>query len=152
MMHDFALTEKYVVIFDLPITFDPAGAERGDIVPYVWNEKHPTRVGLLPRAGGEVRWFEVDPVYYSHTLNAYDEGSSVVVDMTTYPAPSMSPAAAPTGPTGRAPPRSSGGRSTWRTAAYAPGRSTTARRSSRVYARSWCPGGTGTPTRRPPPT
>jgi carotenoid cleavage dioxygenase len=29
----------------------------------------------------------VDPVYYSHTLNAYDEGSSVVVDMTTYPAP-----------------------------------------------------------------
>ncbi|WP_330302305.1 MULTISPECIES: carotenoid oxygenase family protein [unclassified Streptomyces] len=87
MMHDFALTEKYVVIFDLPITFDPAGAERGDIVPYVWNEKHPTRVGLLPRAGGEVRWFEVDPVYYSHTLNAYDEGSSVVVDMTTYPAP-----------------------------------------------------------------
>jgi carotenoid cleavage dioxygenase len=87
MMHDFALTEKYVVIFDLPITFDPAGAERGDPVPYVWNEKHPTRVGLLPRAGGEVRWFEVDPVFYSHTLNAYDEGSSVVVDMTTYPAP-----------------------------------------------------------------
>ncbi|MGW4142641.1 carotenoid oxygenase family protein [Streptomyces mirabilis] len=87
MMHDFALTEKYVVIFDLPITFDPAGAERGDLVPYVWNEKHPTRVGLLPRAGGEVRWFEVDPVFYSHTLNAYDEGSSVVVDMTTYPAP-----------------------------------------------------------------
>ncbi|MFF0139216.1 carotenoid oxygenase family protein [Streptomyces sp. NPDC005227] len=87
MMHDFALTERYVVIFDLPVTFDPAGAERGDLVPYVWNDRHPMRVGLLPRAGGPVRWFEADPVFYSHTLNAYDEGASVVVDMTTYPAP-----------------------------------------------------------------
>jgi carotenoid cleavage dioxygenase len=87
MMHDFALTEKYVVVFDLPITFDPAAAERGDLVPYIWNEKHPMRVGLLPRAGGRVSWFGVGPVYYSHTLNAYDEGSSVIVDMTTYPAP-----------------------------------------------------------------
>ncbi|MFJ6084753.1 carotenoid oxygenase family protein [Streptomyces sp. NPDC092369] len=87
MMHDFALTEKYVVIFDVPITFDMAAAERGDLVPYIWNDEHPMRVGLLPRKGGAVRWFEVDPVYYSHTLNAYDEGSSVVVDMTTYPAP-----------------------------------------------------------------
>ncbi|MEU6476806.1 carotenoid oxygenase family protein [Streptomyces sp. NPDC047017] len=87
MLHDFALTEKYVVIIDAPVTFDPAGAERGDPVPYVWNRKHPMRVGLLPRAGGRVRWTEVDPVFYSHTLNAYDEGSRVVVDLTTYPAP-----------------------------------------------------------------
>ncbi|MFB7599236.1 carotenoid oxygenase family protein [Streptomyces sp. NPDC056160] len=87
MLHDFALTEKYVVVIDAPVTFDPAGAERGDPVPYVWNSKHPMRVGLLPRAGGEIRWIETDPAYYSHTLNAYDEGSRVVVDLTTYPAP-----------------------------------------------------------------
>ncbi|MFB7500325.1 carotenoid oxygenase family protein [Streptomyces sp. NPDC056161] len=87
MMHDFALTGKHVVVFDIPITFDPAAAERGEPVPYVWNRDHPARVGVLPRTGGAARWFEVDPVYYSHTLNAYDEGSSVVVDMTTYPAP-----------------------------------------------------------------
>ncbi|GGJ30031.1 dioxygenase [Streptomyces brasiliensis] len=87
MMHDFALTAKHVVVFDIPITFDPAAAERGDPVPYVWNRQHPSRVGVMPRTGGAVRWFEVDPVFYSHTLNAYDEGSSVVVDVTTYPAP-----------------------------------------------------------------
>ncbi|MFJ9820926.1 carotenoid oxygenase family protein [Streptomyces sp. NPDC101151] len=87
MMHDFALTERYVVVFDLPITFDPAAAERGAPVPYVWNREHPTRVGVVPRAGGPVRWFGIDPVFYSHTLNAYDDGSSVVVDLTTYPAP-----------------------------------------------------------------
>ncbi|PBC65862.1 dioxygenase [Streptomyces sp. Tue6028] len=100
MMHDFALTEKYVVVFDLPITFDPAGAEHGDPVPYVWNTEHPMRVGLLPRAGGRVRWFEVDPVYFSHTVNAYDEGSTVVVDMTTYPAPFQVAGRASGGPYG----------------------------------------------------
>ncbi|MCI3934683.1 carotenoid oxygenase family protein [Streptomyces sp. AN091965] len=87
MMHDFALTRNHVVIVDVPITFDPAAAEAGALVPYVWNERHPPRVGVMPRAGGATRWFEVDPVYYSHTLNAYDQGDEVVVDFTSMPAP-----------------------------------------------------------------
>ncbi|MFF0739872.1 carotenoid oxygenase family protein [Streptomyces sp. NPDC004111] len=88
MVHDFGLTERHVVIFDVPVTFDPAAAGRGDLVPYVWNEKHPARVGVMKRGGGPVRWFEVPMTsWYSHTLNAYDEGSKVVVDLTTFPAP-----------------------------------------------------------------
>ncbi|MGW5462949.1 carotenoid oxygenase family protein [Streptomyces sp. NPDC003996] len=87
MMHDFALTERHVVLFDIPVTFDAAAAGRGVPVPYVWNRNHPTRVGVMRRTGGPVRWFGIDPVFYSHTLNAYDEGGSVVVDLTTYPAP-----------------------------------------------------------------
>ncbi|MFE9247386.1 carotenoid oxygenase family protein [Streptomyces sp. NPDC007088] len=87
MMHDFALTEKYVVLVDMPITFDGAAAGAGAPVPYVWNEAHPMRVGVLPRAGGTVRWFGVDPLFYSHTLNAYDQGGSVVVDFASMPAP-----------------------------------------------------------------
>ncbi|MFJ5262455.1 carotenoid oxygenase family protein [Streptomyces sp. NPDC088387] len=87
MMHDFALTEKYVVIVDVPITFDAAAAEAGAIVPYIWNDRHPTRLGVLPRAGGATRWFEIDPVYYSHTLNAYDQGDTIVVEYTGMPAP-----------------------------------------------------------------
>ncbi|MBD0743743.1 carotenoid oxygenase family protein [Streptomyces sp. CBMA152] len=87
MMHDFALTERHVVVFDFPVTFDAAAAASGAPVPYVWNDRHPARVGVLPRAGGSVRWFEVAPAFYSHTLNAYDEGDTVVVDLTTFPAP-----------------------------------------------------------------
>jgi len=87
MMHDFALTEKYVVIVDVPITFDGAAAEAGAIVPYVWNDGHPMRIGLLPRTGGTTRWFEIDPVYYSHTLNAYDQGDTVVLEYIGFPAP-----------------------------------------------------------------
>ncbi|MFB7505530.1 carotenoid oxygenase family protein [Streptomyces broussonetiae] len=87
MMHDFALTERHVVVFDLPVTFDAAAARCGAPVPYVWNRSHPTRVGVMPRTGGAVRWFGIDPVFYSHTLNAYEEGASVVVDLMACPAP-----------------------------------------------------------------
>ncbi|MEV5875263.1 carotenoid oxygenase family protein [Streptomyces sp. NPDC052101] len=87
MMHDFALTERYVVVFDIPVTFDAAAAEQGAPVPYSWNRHHPTRVGVMRRDGGPVRWFGIEPVFFSHTLNAYDEDGCVVVDLTTYPAP-----------------------------------------------------------------
>ncbi|MGW0962001.1 carotenoid oxygenase family protein [Streptomyces gelaticus] len=87
MMHDFALTGKYVVIVDVPVTFDMAAAEAGAPVPYIWNPKHPMRVGVVPRTGGAVRWFEIDPVFYSHTLNAYDQGDTIIMELTTMPAP-----------------------------------------------------------------
>ncbi|MER6138091.1 carotenoid oxygenase family protein [Streptomyces sp. NPDC001815] len=105
MIHDFALTEKYVVILDMPVTFDLAAAERGDLVPYVWNDRHAARVGVLPRAGGRIRWIEAEPTYYSHTLNAYDEGSSVVVDLTAYPAPFFVAGRGSGGPYGAGTPR-----------------------------------------------
>ena len=72
MMHDFALTERYVVLLDLPVTFSMAAAAAGSSLPYGWNPAHQARVGLLPREGTdrEVRWFEVDPCWVFHTLNA----------------------------------------------------------------------------------
>ncbi|MET9358479.1 carotenoid oxygenase family protein [Streptomyces sp. NPDC006617] len=97
MMHDFALTEKHVVIVDVPITFDGAAAEAGAIVPYVWNDR-PMRIGLLPRTGGTTRWFEIDPVYYSHTLNAYDQGDTVVLEYIGFPAPFYAAGRATGGP------------------------------------------------------
>ncbi|NUR86143.1 MAG: carotenoid oxygenase [Nonomuraea sp.] len=85
MVHDFALTEKYVVIYDLPVVFSMEHAQRGTLLPYAWDEARPARIGLLPRAGGDVRWVEVDPCWVFHTLNAYDDGDEVVVDAVRYP-------------------------------------------------------------------
>jgi carotenoid cleavage dioxygenase len=86
MMHDFALTERYVVLFDLPVTFSMDAAAAGSQLPYAWNPAHQARVGLLPRTGAvrEVRWLELDPCWVFHTLNAYDDGNRVVVDMCRY--------------------------------------------------------------------
>jgi carotenoid cleavage dioxygenase-like enzyme len=87
MMHDFALTEKYVVLFDLPVTFSLAGASAGLKLPYTWNPAHQARVGLLARDGrpAQVRWFEVEPCWVFHSLNAYDDQDGrVVVDVVQY--------------------------------------------------------------------
>ena len=86
MMHDFALTERFVVLLDLPVTFSMDAAAAGSRLPYAWNPSHQPRVGLLPRTGParEVRWFEVDPCWVFHTLNAHDDGGRVVVDLCRY--------------------------------------------------------------------
>ncbi|TDC48528.1 carotenoid oxygenase [Actinomadura sp. KC345] len=87
MVHDFALTEKYVVIYDLPITFSMEMAEAGAGLPYAWNDAHPARVGVMPRDGGvgDVRWIDIPPCWVFHTLNAFDDGDRVVVDLVRFP-------------------------------------------------------------------
>ena len=89
MMHDFALTGKYVVFFDLPVTFSMDAVSAGRELPYTWNPAHQARIGLLPRDGGpaDIRWLEIDPCWVFHTLNAYDDGPRVVVDLCQYPQP-----------------------------------------------------------------
>ncbi|SEG82877.1 carotenoid cleavage dioxygenase [Nonomuraea solani] len=85
MVHDFAITERFVVIYDLPVTFSMAHAEKGVQLPYAWNDAHPARIGLLSRATGDLRWVEAPSCWVFHTLNAYDDGDEVVVDLVSYP-------------------------------------------------------------------
>jgi carotenoid cleavage dioxygenase-like enzyme len=86
MMHDFALTEKYVILYDLPVTFSMDAASAGRQLPYTWNPAHEARAGLLRRDGSsvEVRWIGIDPCFVFHTLNAYDDGDRVVIDVCRY--------------------------------------------------------------------
>lgn len=74
LIHDSAITKSSVVILDLPVTFSLRTALRGSAFPYAWNDRHPARVGLLPKDGtaDQVRWFEVEPCYVFHTANAVD--------------------------------------------------------------------------------
>ncbi|MBV9090070.1 MAG: carotenoid oxygenase family protein [Mycobacteriaceae bacterium] len=55
--------------------------------PYSWNPKYPARVGVMPRDGAnaDVRWFEVEPCYVFHPLNAYDDGDTIVLDVVRHP-------------------------------------------------------------------
>ena len=81
MMHDCALTEKYVLIFDLPCLFNLELAMSGRSFPYIWNADYTARVGLLPREGGaeNIKWVEIDSCYIFHPLNAYDLPDGTVV-------------------------------------------------------------------------
>ncbi|HEX4867507.1 MAG TPA: carotenoid oxygenase family protein [Acidimicrobiales bacterium] len=86
MVHDCSITERWVVVYDLPVTFDLEVAMSGGRFPYGWNDAHAARVGLLPLGGrgDEVRWFDVAPCYVFHPLNAYDDGDRVVLDVVRY--------------------------------------------------------------------
>jgi carotenoid cleavage dioxygenase len=125
MMHDFSLTQRYVVFYDLPVTLDPQVAAAMTVprglrlpvqlmlsaligrvripdpiaarmpvskasdrrLPYSWNPKYPARVGVMPRDGGDadVRWFDVEPCYVFHPMNAYEEGDTIVLDVVRNP-------------------------------------------------------------------
>jgi carotenoid cleavage dioxygenase len=86
MMHDFALTDKHVIFMDLPMVFDLARAGAGEM-PYAWSDTYGARLGVLrrddPTAG--VQWYEIEPCYVFHVLNAYDDADSIVVDVVRYP-------------------------------------------------------------------
>jgi len=80
-IHDCAITGRYVLVFDLPVTFSMGAVIAGQPFPYRWNPAHKARVGLLPREGrgDEVIWCEVDPCYVFHVANAYDDADGRVV-------------------------------------------------------------------------
>jgi carotenoid cleavage dioxygenase len=82
MHHDFAITETRALFMDLPVVFDLQAAMRGTM-PFGWSDDYPARIGVMPRTGtnADVRWFEIEPCYVFHTLNAYDDGGEVVLDV-----------------------------------------------------------------------
>ena len=86
MIHDFAITEGYVVFMDLPVIFDLALAQAGTM-PYRWSDDYGARLGIMPRGGTSagVRWFEIEPCYVFHPLNAFEEAGHLIVDVVRYP-------------------------------------------------------------------
>ena len=83
MVHDCAITASSIVIYDLPTVLSVEAAIAGASLPYRWDNDYPARVGLLARDGDgtDMQWFDVDPCYVFHTLNAFDDGDKVVLDL-----------------------------------------------------------------------
>jgi len=86
MIHDFNLTERFVVFMDLPIVFDLELAMGGDALPYRYDPSYGARLGVLRRDDphGDVRWFEIEPCYVFHPFNAHDDGAVITIDVSRY--------------------------------------------------------------------
>jgi carotenoid cleavage dioxygenase len=88
-LHDCAITERAIVLLDLPVIFSMDAVTEGASFPYRWQDGYQSRVGLLPREGDstEVVWHDVEPCYVFHVMNAYDEpgGKGVVLDVVRHP-------------------------------------------------------------------
>ena len=81
MMHDFAVSRDRVVFFDLPAVFDVQALIAGG-AGIRWEPSNGARIGVLGRAdlNAPVRWFDMDPFWMFHVLNAHDDGDAVVVE------------------------------------------------------------------------
>lgn len=81
LSHDMAFTENYAILNDCPLFWDPQALESGAYVPRYFRHL-PTRFGVVPRRGAtdDIRWFEAEPTYVLHWINAFEDGDEVVVD------------------------------------------------------------------------
>ncbi len=79
--HDMAYTERYAILNDCPMFWDPKLLEK-DIYAVRYYRDLATRFAVIPRRGGaaDIRWFEAAPTYVLHWINAYEDGDEVVLD------------------------------------------------------------------------
>ncbi|WP_024794376.1 carotenoid oxygenase family protein [Tomitella biformata] len=79
--HDMAFTENYAILTDCPLFWIPEALEKGKHATRFYPDI-PTRIGVVPRRGRteDVRWFEADPTFVLHWVNAYEEGEEIVLD------------------------------------------------------------------------
>jgi len=79
--HDMTFSQRFSILNDLPVFWDADLLKRG-IHAVRLHEGLPSRFGLIPRHGRseDIRWFDAEPCYILHYLNAYEEGDEVVMD------------------------------------------------------------------------
>ncbi|MET7620083.1 carotenoid oxygenase family protein [Streptomyces sp. NPDC005408] len=77
--HDMAFTENYAILNDFPLFWDPELISQGKYASR-FHPELPSRFGVVPRLGTDVRWFEADPTYVLHFTNAYEDGDEIVLD------------------------------------------------------------------------
>ncbi len=79
--HDMAFTRNYSILNDLPVFWDPDLLKQNIHATRFFKEI-PSRFGIIPRYGSpdSIKWFEADPTYVLHYLNAFEDGDEVVLD------------------------------------------------------------------------
>lgn len=96
--HDMAFTTNYSILNDLPLFWEDELLPRG-IHAARFHPKMKSRFGIIPRFGADkdIRWFEAEPTYVLHFLNAWEEGDEIIMDgyFQDNPVPKTSPDAWP---------------------------------------------------------
>ena len=79
--HDMAFTPNYSILNDMPLFWNPELLER-NLHVVQFHADMPSRFAIIPRFGQaqDIRWFEAEPTYTLHWLNAYEEGDEIILD------------------------------------------------------------------------
>lgn len=94
-MHSFGMTQNYFIIIEQPCTiYVPTVALKifGEPITscFRWYETEYTRICVISRETGKVcKTFYADPFFYVHTINHYEDGNNVILDINIYRDPSV---------------------------------------------------------------
>jgi carotenoid cleavage dioxygenase-like enzyme len=89
MIHDFAITRRYVVLVIGPMLFDLAAMSKGQL-PLVWKPELGTRIAVIARDRSRpTSWLHTDAFWAWHYANAYDDGDRVQLDFPGWDAPGI---------------------------------------------------------------
>ncbi|HWL64327.1 MAG TPA: carotenoid oxygenase family protein [Steroidobacteraceae bacterium] len=82
MLHDFAVTENFVVLYVIPMRMDQAQMEKGGI-HWSWWPGEPTYFGFFRRGGDgkDVQFIKGPERSATHVMGAFDDGRQVAVDV-----------------------------------------------------------------------
>jgi carotenoid cleavage dioxygenase-like enzyme len=86
MVHDFITTPEHVIFPICPATLRIERMQQGEGL-LGWEPDLGTHVGVMPRDGSaeDMVWFQTDPCYVFHPMNAHSDGRRIIAEMAQYP-------------------------------------------------------------------
>ncbi len=91
MVHDFVITENYIVFPIMPITASLDRAMEGRL-PFAWEPEKGVHLAVLPRHGGtleDIQWIEMPLCFVFHYMNAFDKDGVIAIDCCQFDAPPL---------------------------------------------------------------
>ncbi|AUR51013.1 hypothetical protein CUN60_01400 [Aquella oligotrophica] len=92
MIHDFLITENYIIIFDMPAIFNVAGNDGSEPFFAFYPDKSVTII-LVKRSDYSISRIENIPSFFVyHFVNAYEEDNKIIFDMVLHKKLNLNPA------------------------------------------------------------
>ena len=83
MIHDFVITEHYIIFFDGPAIFDMNKLATGEPV-LSWQPQLGTRIGVMKKKNLKIDWIDTETFFVYHFANAYEDGERIIVNYTRH--------------------------------------------------------------------
>jgi carotenoid cleavage dioxygenase-like enzyme len=82
LLHDFAVTDKFIVFYVFPLAFDEEQIKNGGI-HWSWKGGEATYFGVMRRGGDgkDLRWFKGPERSSTHVMGAFSDGEKIYVDV-----------------------------------------------------------------------
>ncbi|MFK8050891.1 MAG: carotenoid oxygenase family protein [Halioglobus sp.] len=86
MIHDFVVTENYILIPVFPISGSLERAMEGG-APFAWEPDKGVHIGVLSRnatTADDIQWLEMDMAFVFHFMNGFDKDGVITVDCSQF--------------------------------------------------------------------